>query len=309
MSGVYRGYDVVGIGYSCIDYITTVETLPRLDEKITVDGLLIQGGGLAATAMVAVARLGGSVALITTLADDGLGSEIADGLEEEGVDISLSPVREGSVSAFAFVMIEKKSGLRTIIGRPPAGEPLTADDIDEEVIRNSKVLLIDGTSPRAQRAAALIAREARVPVLLDAEGANDTTPALLELTDVLIASREFGESAGKSAAPDRAAANLFSEWDLRVAAVTAGADGAFLHTAEGPFRQRAFKVAVVDTTGAGDAFHGAYAYAMSRGRSPGECARFAAAVAALKCRKLGGRTGLPRLNEVEEFLEGNPAEL
>jgi sugar/nucleoside kinase (ribokinase family) len=90
-----------------------------------------------------------------------------------------------------------------------------------------------------------------------------------------------------------------------VAAVTAGVEGAYFQTGEGSFHQGAFKVDVVDTTGAGDAFHGGYAYAMLRGWPVRQSAEFAAAVAAIKCTKLGGRTGLPTLAQVQEFIRAS----
>jgi len=298
-----RDFDVLAVGYACIDYIALVDRLPKLDEKMPVDNLLIQGGGPSATAMVAAARLGARPAIVTSLADDSLGREIIAELEREGVDVSFTPLRKNGVSAFAFAMIDRKTGLRTIVGRPAVVEPLTPADLPEDEIRRAKVLFVDGNEPEPQLAAATIARRAGVPVIFDAGNEKPGMEELIPLTDVLIASHGFGRDVGGSEDPAKAAAAFFARGGLTVAAVTAGVDGAYFHTKEGAFHQPAFKVKVVDTTGAGDAFHGAYAYAMVRGWEPRRSAEFAAAVAAMKCTKLGGRTGLPRLAEVEEFLK------
>ena len=295
-------FDILAVGYACVDYITVVDRLPHLDEKMIVGNLLVQGGGPSATAMVAAARLGARPALVTSVADDGLGREIIEELTREGVDSTLSPVRRGGNSAFAFVMIERHSGLRTIVGRPAVVKKLEPGELPVEAIRRAKVVFVDGNEPEAQLAAAKIAREAGAPVIFDAGNEKAGMEELLPYTDVLIASRGFGRDVGGSEDPEKAAAEFFSRGNLSAAAVTAGAEGAYFHTREGAFHQRAFAVKAVDTTGAGDAFHGGYAYAMAQGWPARKSAEFAAAVAAMKCTKVGGRTGLPRLAEVEAFL-------
>jgi len=302
MNAPAKRFDILAVGYACIDYIVCVDHLPRLDEKITAESLLIQGGGLAATAMVAAARLGGATALVAPLAEDEIGRRIIAELEDENVDISLSPLRKRGQSAFAFVMIEKSSGLRTIVGRGPTAAPLTAGDIAAADIAAARVLFIDGTVPDAQKAAARAAREVGVPVIIDAEGQGGAVTDLAALSDVVIGSREFARTAGRSDDPAAAARAIFERFGCRVAGVTAGAQGSFFHTSGGAFHQRAYQVEVADTTGAGDAFHGAYAFGMARGRPPRDCARLAAAVAAMKCRRFGGRSGLPGLAAVCEFL-------
>lgn len=297
-----EGFDIFAVGYACLDCITLVDRLPNLDEKMPVDNMLVQGGGPSATAMVAASRLGAKVSLVASIADDLFGRAIISELEAEGVDTSRSPVRKGGTSAFAFVMIQKRTGLRTIVGRPAEAPLLTPCDFDPEDVRSAKVLFIDGNEPDAQLAAAKIAKEAAVPVILDAGNEKAGMEELLPYTDVLIASRGFGRDVAGSSDPARAAAIFFERGWLTVAAVTAGSQGAYFHTAEGAFHQSAFRVDAVDTTGAGDAFHGAYAYAMVQHWPAPQSARFAAAAAAIKCTKIGGRTGLPRLSEVETFL-------
>lgn len=308
MTRVTGTFDAVAVGYSCIDYITVVDRLPHLDEKMMAGNLLIQGGGPAATAMVAASRLGARTALITSLADDPIGREIVAGLEEESVDVSLSPVATGGRSAFAFVMIQSGTGLRTIVGSP-ADSSLSPGDIDTAVIQTAKVLLVDGSEIEAQKAAAAAAREAGVSIVFDAGNEKPGMRELAEFSDVLLASKGFGRDVGGSEHPARAAAALFEAGAPRVVCVTAGPDGAYFATPEGSFHQRAFEVDVVDTTGAGDAFHGGYVYAILRGWDVRRCARFASAVAALKCTKLGGRTGLPTLHEAQELLQNRAGEL
>ncbi len=295
-------YDVLAVGYACIDYITVVDRLPVLDEKMIVDNLLIQGGGPSATAMVAVARLGAKTGLVTPLGSDGLGRQIVAELDDEGVDTSLSPVFPEGRSAFAFVMIQKGTGLRTIVGRRPYLPYLDRSHVPFDEIRRARLLFIDGNEPEAQLSAAKAAKEAGVPVIMDAGNEKEGMHELIPFVDVLIASRPFGRDVGGSEDPAVAARSLFASGHVKVAAVTAGHEGAYFQTHEGAFHQPAFKVEVADTTGAGDAFHAGYAYGMLREWPAKRSAEFAAAVSAIKCTKVGGRTGLPTLAEVETFL-------
>ena len=294
--------EILAVGYACVDFITVVDRLPILDEKMIVDNLLIQGGGPSATAMVAASRLGARVSIVASIADDVLGREIIAGLEREKVDVSLSPIRNVGRSAFAFLMIDRQSGYRTIVGRQGDIISLRAKEVPKAQIKKAKVLFVDGNEPEAQFVAAQVAKKAGVPVIFDAGNEKAGMEELIPFTDVLIASRGFGRDVGGSEDPAKAAKAFFAQGGLSVAAVTAGADGAYFETAQGAFHQKAFKVKVVDTTGAGDAFHGAYAFGMARKWAARECARFASAVAAMKCTKVGGRTGLPKLAEVEVFL-------
>lgn len=298
-------YDILAVGYACIDYIAVVDRLPELDEKLIVDNLLIQGGGPAGTAMVAAARLGLRTGLIAALCRDPLGKQIIDELERERVDVSLAPIHDQGRAAFAFVMIQKGTGLRTLVGRRSYLPLLTPDDVRLGEVRRAKALLIDGNEPEAQLAAARTARKAGVPVIFDAGNEKPGMKELIPFTDILVASRGFGRDVGGSDDPATAAEHFFRSGCLQVAAVTAGADGAYFCSGEGAFHQPAFAIDAADTTGAGDAFHGGYAYAMVHEWPVRKAARFAAAVAAIKCTKIGGRTGLPCLREVEEFLAEN----
>jgi ribokinase len=285
-----------------MDYITVVDRLPCLDEKMFVDNLLIQGGGPSATAMVAAARLGARTGIVAPIASDAIGKAIVAELEGEGVDTSAAPIFPEGRSAFAFVMITREGGLRTIVGRRPELPFLDESQVPVEEVRRAKVLFVDGNEPAAQLYAAKEAAAAGVPVIMDAGNEKRGMRELVPWTDVLIASRTFGRTVGGSEEPAAAARSLLGMGVRRVAAVTAGAQGAWFVTADEEFHQPAFAVETVDTTGAGDAFHGAYAYAMAHGWAARRSARFAAAVAGMKCRKVGGRTGLPTLGEVEDFL-------
>ena len=153
--------------------------------------------------------------------------------------------------------------------------------------------------------AAELARAAGIPVVADIEASEPQVARLMDLADHLILSWEFAAGLTYAATPDKAALALWQPGRQAVV-ITCGGQGAWTVAADDPGRaihQPAFPVAVVDTNGCGDVFHGAYAAALVRGLPVAERVRFAAAAAGLKATRAGGQAGAPRLAEVEQFLK------
>ena len=310
-------FDVVGIGCSAVDYLGIVPRYPEADVKMQMLDLVQQGGGLAATAMVTVARLGGRSAYVGKVGDDALGKFVIGELEREGVSTKYTVIRKGGSARFAFVLVDKENGTRTIVWSQKGVEHLGAEELPKEAIFAAKVLLVDEYEPEAAVAAARLALKAGVRAVLDAERVSDVTKELVQLCHTVIVPARFaldltGEGAQGAREP-RESEILSAGRSMRAGravhadrgeavVLTAGAQGAYYFGANEEFYQPAFSVEVVDTTGAGDVFHGAFAYGLSRGWIAGEVVQFASAVAALKCRKLGGRTGIPALNDAIRFL-------
>ncbi len=295
-------FDVVGVGCTAWDMLCITPEYPGLDVKVRVETLVTQGGGLTATALVAVARLGGTAAIVGKAGNDDWGRQQREELVREGVDVRNLVTGKPGDSHFAFVIVDRQTGKRTIYYKRGDDYLLRPDQVDRELITSAKTLLVDGHQMAAGIAAAEWAREAGVPVVMDAEGIEPRTPELVALTDYLVPSREFAlDISGCSDVTD-AAQKLAADGGHGAVVVTLGDQGALIVTDGQVKRQPAFAVDVVDTTGAGDVFHGAFAYAIARGDDVQQATRFAAAVAALKCRKLGGRAGIPNLCETEELL-------
>lgn len=299
MSEPMRSLDVLCVGLANHDLLMPVEGYPPPDTKIEVLDLREQGGGPAATAAVAIARLGGRVALLAAVGDDERGKGILAELAREGVEVSFCP-RSPGPSSVSVVIVDRPAGTRTIFRYPGSAE-LKEEQVDPTLVQCARVLLVDAHMPEAAREATRIAREAGVPVVLDPGEPKTGLERLLEGADYPIPPVETALWATGETDPERAAARLLHE-GARAVIVTLGAEGYVVATGEGIRRESAFRVEVVDTTGAGDAFHGGFAFALAQGSPVREAARFAAAVAALKCRKPGGRTGLPTLPEVRGLL-------
>ena len=292
---------ITGIGYCSMDCLCIVPWIPQ-DDKVQAEKTLEQGGGPAATAICASAKLGAKTAFISALGDDSRGQAILEGLARGNVDTTGIKLRLAAESPVAFCWIQANTGKRSIVWSHGSVAPLLPEEVNVALVRDAGLLYLDGHHTDAAIHAARIAREAGVPVMLDAGTIVPRIDELLALTDIVVASEKFAERFTKDPDVEAAVKKLFGK-NMKFAAVTCGAEGSIGFDGETIYRQSAFPVKTIDTTGAGDVFHGAFAYCYINDGDWSECLRFAAAVAAMKCTKFGGRTGIPTLTEAEQFLK------
>jgi ribokinase len=295
-----RNLEIAGLGFCGLDYLCILPHIP-VDEKVEIISNLVQGGGPAATAMVTAARLGAQTAFIGAVGDDHRGSAIIEGLKLENVDTQNIQVKPGKESPAAFCWIEKETGKRSIAWTKGSSLPLDASRIDPDFISSLKLLHLDGHNMEAAIKAARIAKEKGVIVSLDAGTILPGIETLVELADICIASETFANRYTGERNIQKAAEKLYQTGCL-IAAITSGKNGVFAVTPNGTITKEAFNVPVTDTTGAGDVFHGAFAFAFIQGWEMEKVIEFASACAAIKCMKFGGRTGIPTLEEVNNFL-------
>ncbi len=297
---------MIGLGQCSWDYLAVVDGYPAVDTKKEVLRWEEHGGGPVATALVALSRLGVGCSFFGVVGDDDAGRKIRASLVDENIDVRGLVTRRGSSSQVAFIAVEKGSGRRTIYWRKAAGEELRPDELGEGFPAGSDFLLLDGLMKDVSLFAAARAKEAGVPVMLDAGRLREGMIEAARLSDYVVASEEFARDLGWTGCPEdfrKSAEDLGSG----VVTVTLGERGSVTFTGGGIMEIPAFRVEAVDTTGAGDVFHGGYIYGLLRGWNLERTIRFASAVAAMKCRRLGGRSGIPRLEEVNEFLNRREA--
>jgi len=293
--------EIAGLGFCGLDYLCILPHIP-FDEKVEIIQNLVQGGGPSATAIVTAARLGAQTAFIGAVGNDSRGIEILRGLKNENVDTSHIQVKPGKESPIAFCWIEKESGKRSIAWTKGTSLPMDPDQIDPEFIKSLNILHLDGHNTEAAIKAARIAKENGIIVSLDAGTILPDISILVGLADICIASESFALKYTGESDVQKAAGKLFHSRSL-VAAVTCGKNGVFAVTPNGVIQKNAFQVPVIDTTGAGDVFHGAFVYAYIQGWEMDRIIEFASATAAIKCMKFGGRTGISTASEVEQFLQ------
>jgi ribokinase len=292
--------DVVGQGICSVDYLCRLPGYPRLDEKTELVEFSMQGGGPVPTALVALARLGASCSYIGRVGDDNGGHFVRDALEQEGVDCSGLVVSPRARTPRAFVWIDSPTGMKSIAADRTGIEDLTPEELSQERAISGRYLLIDGKESRAAIAMARWARQAGAEVVLDVGSPRKRMEELLEVTDYLVTSESFARRMDPEDPME--AARALADLGPPVVVITLGPGGCVCLSAEGSFRQPAFDVPVVDTTGAGDVFHGGFIYGLLCRLDLPAAVRFASAVAALKCGHMGGRAGIPTLAQAQEFL-------
>jgi ribokinase len=291
---------ITGIGYCGMDYLCVVPQIP-LDDKVEMIESLIQGGGPAVTAIVAAARLGAKTAFCGTVGDDERGAQILKGLVAEGVGTNGVKIRRRAESPAGFCWIEQKSGTRSIAWTRGTARALSPREIDKDLIKSSTVLHLDGHQTLAAIAAAKTARMHGITVSIDAGTLVEGIDELLALTDIVIASEKFAARYTGETRMETAVKKLFSG-NCKFSAITSGQAGSIGFDGRTFLTCPAYRVGVVDTTGAGDVYHGAFVFNYARGKTWHACMRFASAVSALKCTRLGGRTGIPDLKTAETFM-------
>lgn len=292
-------FQVYGLGQSCLDYLGKIERYPPPDVKYEFTDMLIQGGGPVATALVALSRWGTSCTFAGVVGDDQFGSFIKASLDEEGVDTSGVLLREESASQFAFILAEPGVGRRTIFWHRPTGAPPSPEELDYNSIRAVEVLHTDGLFAEASLAAARAAQEAGVKVVVDAGSLREGMLDLVQLSDYFLASETFSEALVGEGRPLDACRKL-AELGPRLVGVTLGPRG-YVALAEGRIiEQPAYPVNAVDTTGCGDIFHAGFTYGLVQGWKVDKCLDFAAWAAAMVSLKLGGRTSIPTLEQIEK---------
>jgi len=301
----FPAFDILGFGAVAVDDLLYVDSYPAAETKVRVRTRIRQCGGLTGTALVAAARLGSRCAYVGRLGNDELSQFVKQSFAKEGINLDHYARCTDAPPAHSTIIVDEGRNTRTIFAS--VGGAIGADDRspEPELIRNARALLVDHHGLEGTIRAAQIAKENAVSVVADFErDPGEPFGELLAAVDHLIISQQFARRLTGLDDPARSAEKLFGGGG-RAVVITCGAAGCWFldETTRGkPVHRRAFEVAVVDTTGCGDVFHGAYAAALARGINLPERIRIAAAAAALKAMRRGGQAGCPSRPELDEFL-------
>ena len=299
-----RPYDVVGLGQNSVDQLAVIAEFPRSNTKHRIERFARLPGGQVASAMVCCARLGWRARYVGRFGDDELGRVGLASLSDEGVDISAAQTVDAR-TRFAIVLVDARTGDRTVLWDRDPALSLKPGDVADDVWRSSRALHVDCDDIPAATAAAKSAKASGALTVIDVEAVLPGVPALLRHIDVIIASEGFPEKLTGHKDTGTALAAMAKEYGPAVACVTLGSAGSLAICQGREIRTPAFDVPVVDSTGAGDAFRGGFISGYLAAGAEADIAdvlTFATAVAALKCRSLGARDGLPRPADVEQFL-------
>ncbi len=289
---------VLCVGIATLDYIYGVAALPSEGKKYRASALEVQGGGIAANAAVAIARLGGHAGLLTRLGNDLTGETIRADLMHEGVDLSASLPAMGRRSPVSAIMVDG-AGERMIVSYADPQMPAEPDWLPSVLPTGTRAVLGDTRWEEGSLGLFQLARKAGIPAVLDGDR-KPACPALLTAA-THVAFSEVGLAEQTGSTDPYMALNCFTPGCCWMA-VTAGERGVWVHDHGQITHIPAFAVDVVDTLGAGDVWHGAFALALAEHQSELEAVRFANAAAAIKCTRFGGRKGAPSRTDVEHFL-------
>lgn len=291
--------DCVGLGLTVLDQLGVIERFPEPNSKNVLSSWTVQGGGPVATALAMLARLGKRCSLVTALGDDPDGRFLQQDLHALNVDTAFSKITDGQTPR-AFILVDQSNGERTVFLHRDPRCTLTAADIAAQPYDQCRLLHIDGHYPAADLCAAERVHRGGGLVSIDLGSNRRVDPALLEACDIIVVSEAYaaGQIAGDLESGLEKLFTGYAKW----VGITCGARGSYFFDGIQHLHQPAFPVAVADSTGAGDVFHGAILYAVLQKFSLAEAAVFAAAAAAIKCRSVGRNQGMADLQQIKQFL-------
>jgi sulfofructose kinase len=293
--------DVLCIGHACYDLVFTVERQPGADEKMRARSFVSCGGGTAANAALTAARLGARTAFAGYLGADIYGDQHLAELHAVAVDTQLV-VRGPDATPISAIFV-KPDGARSIVNYSGGTSRLTAADVPFTHLR-PKAVLFDGHHPALALAVADWAHSQGVATVLDADAVNAGNVELVHRCQVVAASERFATEYTGARTVEEGLAALAARAPSVI--VTLGERGLIWQRGDETGSLPAFPVDVVDTTGAGDTFHGALAAGLAQGMAWPDLLRFASAAGALCCTVHGARLGIPTAQEVAALLERAP---
>ncbi|MEO8595184.1 MAG: PfkB family carbohydrate kinase [Candidatus Solibacter sp.] len=295
-------FDVVGVGLNATDTLLVVPHFPAYSGKVPFETEFMSPGGQVASAMVACARLGLRTKYVGAVGDDLRGRIQLESLQGTGIDLEHLFVRHGCPNQSAYIIVDRSTGERTVLWRRDDSLAIHPDEITDEMISGARLLHIDGHDTPAVARAAGIARRHGIPVTVDVDTIYPGFDQVLPNVDYLLASKEFPEGWTGERDPFRALEILQREYGMRVAATTLGSYGSLARESGVYHYAPGYVVNCVDTTGAGDVFHGGFCYAVLQGMAIQQALEFANAMAALNCTALGARGGIGGLAEVTALM-------
>ncbi len=304
MNAPASAVDIVGVGLNATDTIIELPSFPSLDSKLEISSTQILPGGQVATAIIACAYWGLRTRYVGKIGDDTAGELHRKEFAKAGVHAHLICV-PNCPSQSSYILIDQRSGERTILWQRNQRLALQPDDLQPELIVNAKLLHVDGHDGHAAAVAARWARKANIPVTADFDNLYHGADELLAATDYAMVSREFPFRITGETDLFKSLPILQQRYGCRVTGATLGQDGALAWDGKRFWYAPAYRVSAVDTTGAGDIFHAAFAFGILKGWALDRLLDFSCAAAGLNCTGLGARGGIRSLEEIETLIRNS----
>jgi sulfofructose kinase len=296
-------FDLVGVGLNATDTLLLVSKYPALGGKVAFEREILNPGGQVASALATCGRLGLRTKYIGAVGDDERGRVQMASLLEAHMNLDDVEIRAGCPNQSAYIIIDQSTGERTIFWHRPECLTLDPSHITPGKIASARMLHVDGHDTPAVARAARIARDHGIPVSADVDNVYPGFDQVLACVDYLAGSTEFPARWTGERDPFLGLERIQNEYRMRVAAMTLGPYGALAREAGHFVYSPGFVVNCVDTTGAGDVFHGAFCYSVLEGATVRDALEFSNAMAALNCTRLGARGGIATAEEARDLIQ------
>ncbi len=299
------GFLIAAIGIAVIDHIMVIRGFNNHEGSFQAESYHSEGGGMAATACCAASRLGSETRLITRVGDDINGQLIIEGLNKYHIDTSRITMMKNHHSTVSMVLVDQSTGNKQFYAEDV--KPLYAEtvELDENSIRDADVLLVDGHCMTEATQGVRLAKTLGIPVVADFKRRYENIETLFPYIDYFIIPSFFAHELTGKNTPEEMIDEL-RNIQSGLPVITDGSRGGYYPGSKSRTEQyRTFHIDTVDSTGAGDAFHGAFCHFLAKGLPLEHCLDLSSAVGALNCRAFGGREALPSIEELRSFLNKN----
>ncbi len=296
-----KPFDVVGMGLNSVDFLCITPEFPKFNSKMKMLQFSRQGGGQVATALVALSRWGVKTKYIGKMGDEELGQFSLNSLRGDGVDVSSVTIEPDTPNQLAMIIVDGPTGERTILWDRDERLMYREGELRKGDVCSGRLLHLDGHDLRAALQAARWAKEEKIPTVIDLDKIEALTPELIKEIDFVVTSARFPTLFTGISDREKALIELQKQIPGFLCA-TLGHEGAMALVDGQILYAKGFRMKAVDTTGAGDVFHAGFIHGLLQNWEVEEILRFANAAAALKCRDLGGRRGIPALETIRTFL-------
>ncbi len=299
-----KDIDVLVIGRACVDYIALLDQFPQENKKIPMDKRLMEAGGQGSTSSCCISRLGGNVAYFGRIGNDKAGRFCLKRLKDFNVNTDYIEIAEDGTTPIAYIFVTKPSGKRTIIYEPYKLDRLKINDKIRESILSAKVMLLDPEVTYLHHDLSEFDLQ-NCPVIYDCERWRDGITEMMKFADYFIPSSDFFDTL--TDIPDDISFHekikILGKMVKGQLIVTNGGDGVYFIENQNLYHIKAPEIKIRDTIGAGDNFHAAFAFGISKDFNLTDSIKFAVSVASLSCREYGGRQGIPEFNEARIIAE------
>lgn len=303
--------NIIGFGVNTLDHIILTKGFPNEDEKsLGFEKTIVQAGGPIPNALVGLSRLGHKTSYLGKTSFDSEGEQIIKSLEQEGIDIS-GIQRTAKKANLSYIISNEEKGTRTIIWRKiPKEDFYESRNMPHEKIKEADIVLVDGLEKESSENIVKYAKKENKKIIYGTESTRNIN-VLLPYIDILVAPESTIYKFYNKNLSKEEIAETMQESNIEQIFVTKGEEGSYgIHCQTGKIQEfPAFKINVIDSTGAGDAYLAGIVHAYAKGKNLSETLSIASATAAINCLSLGGREGLPRENELRKFLDNTDLEM